>query len=621
MKAIVIWLAQTRVIGGLPVPNVTAWLVGIIVLLTVLLLAYFGAQFIRVWKDLHEATRKVRSLKHPLRAREYPELNAFFRSRKVLAAAWNEFDETLYKPDPATDPDASVLNSRQAEDFINQRTVFAHSINTDFCSAVPGMLTALGLLGTFVSIFAALSLLQINNGSISEIQPFINNLSGKFISSIAGIGGAFIFLFFEKLLLGAINNKCHALQSALNAVLTLSNQDTGLKDLSDRMLKIENLLETLGNNLPGQLKQAFETAVADAVGVQMNELLDSAKEVKRLTEENLTQRQDSITRLVTLVVQSFRDALAEAANDEILKLTDGLKNAGQTVEHMNTALSGTLVQYEKAIESQRRQIDAFLTDNQVRAQTWSEQQQKHFEDFSRCYQDQINALTQTQSEQLETQMKAVQSSSEDLLRSFERASSLFQQKVNSNVEALVTRVEVSSDSQLKELKSLVEYILKGVESWAGSAQNGLSSVLNQAELSAGRLEQTVKSLDSALSTLNRSVTQLTALETSIGSNKKSISDLTTAMEGVAQSVASAMQGVRQSLDEFARQSEAQGDLFVAQERLWLNQKSFLDSLEAQLLKSQEVWSAAGNNGSHGASNKGGNGGGNNGSEDGVQVNV
>src|SRR2546421_241 len=56
-----------------------------------------------------------------------------------------------------------------------------------FAHAVPGVLTSLGLLGTFVALLIGLYGLQKNLDGTWAIDPLVSNLSGKFVTSIVAL--------------------------------------------------------------------------------------------------------------------------------------------------------------------------------------------------------------------------------------------------------------------------------------------------------------------------------------------------------------------------------------------------------------------------------------------------
>jgi hypothetical protein len=76
---------------------------------------------------------------------------------------------------------------------------FYHSA---FHQSVPGILTSLGLLATFVAILLALAGVTYNANdpvhAVSGIDQLINGLSGKFLSSIVALLLSVVFTLLEK---------------------------------------------------------------------------------------------------------------------------------------------------------------------------------------------------------------------------------------------------------------------------------------------------------------------------------------------------------------------------------------------------------------------------------------
>ena len=85
---------------------------------------------------------------------------------------------------------------------LTEDTVISVFYHASFHQAVPGILTALGLLATFVAILMALSGVTYNpqdpSRPVSGIDTLINGLSGKFLSSIIALILSVIFTFVEK---------------------------------------------------------------------------------------------------------------------------------------------------------------------------------------------------------------------------------------------------------------------------------------------------------------------------------------------------------------------------------------------------------------------------------------
>ena len=92
--------------------------------------------------------------------------------------------------------------TRAIRDSLPEEDVVDSFYNSAFHQAVPGILTALGLLATFVAILMALAGVTYNPRDamrpVSGIDQLINGLSGKFLSSIIALILSVIFTLLEK---------------------------------------------------------------------------------------------------------------------------------------------------------------------------------------------------------------------------------------------------------------------------------------------------------------------------------------------------------------------------------------------------------------------------------------
>jgi len=64
--------------------------------------------------------------------------------------------------------------------------------------AVPGLLTALGLLGTFVALLLGLAHLEYTEKAVTGLKELINALSGKFFTSVLALAASVLFVIIER---------------------------------------------------------------------------------------------------------------------------------------------------------------------------------------------------------------------------------------------------------------------------------------------------------------------------------------------------------------------------------------------------------------------------------------
>ncbi len=91
---------------------------------------------------------------------------------------------------------------RPAREIFPEEELVEPHYHASFHQSVPGMLTAIGLMATFVAILVALLSVQYNPNDpgrpITGVDGLINGLAGKFLSSIIGLLLALVFTLLER---------------------------------------------------------------------------------------------------------------------------------------------------------------------------------------------------------------------------------------------------------------------------------------------------------------------------------------------------------------------------------------------------------------------------------------
>jgi hypothetical protein len=114
---------------------------------------------------------------------------------------WRALDQSMELYTNAAGDEGWFL-TRSVPECLPEEDVVDSFYNSAFHQSVPGILTALGLLATFVAILMALAGVTYNPNDpmrpVSGIDQLINGLSGKFLSSIIALILSVIFTLLEK---------------------------------------------------------------------------------------------------------------------------------------------------------------------------------------------------------------------------------------------------------------------------------------------------------------------------------------------------------------------------------------------------------------------------------------
>ena len=128
---------------------------------------------------------------------------------------WKEFDETLVEA--KVGENIHLHNIYDANHFFNSSTLGREITESRMLAAVPGFLTALGVIGTFIGLQLGLSELNIGNDAYiqemkSGLAHVISGAKIAFMTSVWGVSLSVLFNFIEKWLENLARSRIYLLQ-------------------------------------------------------------------------------------------------------------------------------------------------------------------------------------------------------------------------------------------------------------------------------------------------------------------------------------------------------------------------------------------------------------------------
>ncbi|MBU0791592.1 MAG: anti-phage defense protein ZorA [Gammaproteobacteria bacterium] len=350
-----------------------------------------------------------------------------------LGHAWEEFAETLIRPDPNRPADGGVVRNtvRPAAYFNLQATVEA-GFHLPFWQALPNYFVGFGLLCTFLGLvsglhFAAAGVASADAALAREsLRDLLDAATFKFLTSIAGVLASLSLSVFVRTqvqsLQSVLDRFCSALEKRMSFVtpewlaleqlreqqkltLTLERFNTDFaaqlaEALEQRMTKalttpegknvfvaaIENLGETFKGNAGEMGKEVSDSVVGGITGPlatlaeAMAELstasggaVDRVNEFSNTYSQKITQATERFEQGIKAAADEIR-AAAEAASKSVM---EGAATAGNTFTQGGTAAGG------KIDEAGDRMLNALtpLVNNITSLQDTLAQMQRTFTDY------------------------------------------------------------------------------------------------------------------------------------------------------------------------------------------------------------------------------------------------
>ena len=294
--------------------------------------------------------------------------------------------------------------TERPRNLLSYDVVIGQNFHAAFFGAVPGILTGLGLTGTFIAILWALY--GVHYDELNTLKPvtgmegLINGLSGKFLSSIVALLLSIAFTLYEKRIARSLRESYDALMSATSNALPFLSTSRILLDIHRFSAKQTVSVSNISSEVVDRLTNAFNDRVVPGLASGMSSgVAEKLQSEFRPTMERMagsldqlqvaivnleSQKQDSvtgefermakaleesITQALSSMGREFRDALSGSARDEFGNVQGTLETTRHVLSEMNnqfaqmqTALGVIIAKVEETttdqLKSGREQTEA-----------------------------------------------------------------------------------------------------------------------------------------------------------------------------------------------------------------------------------------------------------------------
>lgn len=314
---------------------------GIVFILIVIMALAFLLRFVLpalvLWFDLQRASRSLARLlpDSPSLGRIADEVMASPR----LSHAWREYAQTLHRQKTANGE--RIRATSAAGHFFSVALLVEAPLRAGFYRHLPGILTGLGIIGTFAGLIAGLSNFEVNSDTEVvrlSLRNLIQGVGHAFQVSAIAISLAMLTTWLEKSLLSLCSR--HVMQLA-----------EGLDSLFEGGVEEEYL---------ARLVLASEHAARQAA--ELNKTLGGGKREEKKEEKREVRSQTNLAeQIATIVAQSLREPLLRMAN-AVERATSMNQNA-TTPQSLEPLLAGFMEKMEGQWNKSGGGLEKLLAQN------------------------------------------------------------------------------------------------------------------------------------------------------------------------------------------------------------------------------------------------------------------
>lgn len=517
-------------------------------------------------KFVGPAGKLQRSLKLAISSLEKTEPNTaphkvaeIFADERILLGLWKEFAKTLHEQRELRNGElqtTAVFSTVTADAFFNPESVFEGPVNSEFFKHLPGVLTGIGIIGTFLGLIQGLhsfASIQLGNSQATQLglQNLMNSVSGAFIVSTAAIVSAILITIVEKYLVKDLTADVQELVLAIDQLYDSgANEDylarlvkaTEDSSAQTRVLK-DALVQELGDLLreltAAQIKASSENTgtLGATIGLSIKDSLNEPmKALGEIVKGASGDQSATASKLLQEVMTSFSQKLSDLfgsqisdinrlnqetsvsikhAMGEIQRLVSSLENSSQkAAEQMSEKMFAALERMSAKQEAIDGQTTAFVNElKKIVTEGQSEAQQKMIDTMS-AMSEQITKLTGKIGEEQTAIQEKSQNREKEMSDRAQNIVSGMTDSVKSAVEEIAKASVTMSDSVAtlsRTTTSAIDRMNGGAQLIANASQEfseagkSVSGVLNQSASLVDQITSSSRSIENSTNALEESL--------------------------------------------------------------------------------------------------------------------
>lgn len=536
------------------------------------LIGFFIAKFVipsyRLKRDLRQAIQAIEKLESTTGKGQV--INIDFISNEIMTSqklshCWSEFAETLHSQ---TAPDSMgqerivrLRSTVPAEVFFNVEALVAVELKTEYFKHQPGILTGIGILGTFLGLLRGLSTFSVSSDPEKvrvSLDTLILGVREAFWMSAIAIGFAMLTTLAEKLILTGrikqVEDLCQSLDRLFesgageeylerlvkagesSATQTAQLKDALVSDLKEMLAEMtRQQTEAIAASFK-EISQSHVNAIAESSKAQVQTTEQSGDRIAQAISESLSEPIQKIAAAVNTTTDTNGQVVTRALNEALVTFSQKMEdmfggqisNINLLLQQTTSAMQSTVARFDQlannlndagknaadamsdrlsaaleSMEARQSALNTTMSDfvSQLRDMVQSSQSETNnqLQQTLALIGDKVSAMTDQLQKQAQSAADAHQAQQDKL-----------QQNASAVAQELATQVQTNMSMMQQQLTSMMDVIKEQ------SAQTAASNAEQQKRLSQ-HTENTVAVLsdrvESTLANLDQSVTSMIEIMT------------------------------------------------------------------------------------------------------------
>lgn len=331
------------------------WHIAIVAALLLLISIGFLARFVfpalRLSGELDSAIAALKSIRSRLDGNvvELGEIESEAMPGPALSHLWSEYAKTLHpQREDGENGQSRIVRWRAtslADTFFSEQAVVDTRLKTEYYKHLPGILTGLGIIGTFTGLIIGLGRFKVPK-DLTKVQEqlgqLIDSVGHAFYVSAAAIALAMLFTWIEKSLVAARYRQVELLRELVDSMFKGGAGEEYLERLVAAAETSATQAAHIKNALVADLKEILTTLANQQIEAQAHHTGMMSADVGKAISESLGPPMDAISKAVQGVSANQGEAVNKMLTDVLAAFSAQMRDMfGGQMQGMSDLLRET----------------------------------------------------------------------------------------------------------------------------------------------------------------------------------------------------------------------------------------------------------------------------------------
>ena len=385
--------------------------------LTMAFLLGYAVKGTQVCWQLWSLGRTVRSMRNANAAPDPKEVGRAFKW-EPFRHLWDEYADTLHALQKAASGQVALAEVRAtvpAETLFTREVLVDSRLFDEFTRHLPGVLTGLGIIGTFAGLLDGLGKFKPTpiEAAVTGLTPLLQGVQHAFLASGTAIACAMLVVFISRFTLAFLYRLVEELNHAIDSLyatgageeylarLVKSSEQSAATTAQLKDALVEDLNKMMTNLVERQI--AAQEASNVALGQHIGEAISTAiaepmKRVGEAMEITTKGNGEQVGNMLETLLTGFMAKLEDTFGGQMRGINDQMQRSMDSMAAVQSSLQGLLADIKKTNEQAVNQMGGTLEEAMKKAadnqQLLTDQMRDFVEDFGRLAAEEHNRSKQ-----------------------------------------------------------------------------------------------------------------------------------------------------------------------------------------------------------------------------------